>query len=347
MSSDYILLTGAGYSKNFGGWLASELWSVILSHKLVQQNHDLKNIIWEYRDRGFEEIFGDKRVKENQEYSQYFQEIVKDSFLEMHKAISNNFFRNFNQNGQIYEFIHKFSAFFTLNQDLFFEASHEIFTQGSPKYFYPHVKSRTYFQYGQPTHLVNSKTLELTSLMLDAALMHNAEPYNQLTTIIPESRKPLPYYKLHGSLNFRNGDKDILVIGGSKEEQIKDIPLIDQYHKDFEYSLKNAKRLMIIGYSFKDYHINQKIFDAVERYDLKFWIVDVGDLDSFMSNATFTESKAAKKIREDNMDFENKRMRKYNDLFRKGLISHTQKSLRSIFNENILEREIIESRFFE
>lgn len=361
----FALLAGAGYSKNWGGWLASELWAVILAHPIVCDNQDLKDILWEYRERGFEEVFGDERIVKN--YLSDYQKIVKDSFVQMHKAISTNL-SDFNRN--LYEeFISKFSNFFTLNQDLFFEALHPNFGNLSAKYFYPYVKSRSYFQYDLPRDLTNTKTLNLSSLMLEATLIPDAEPYDQtnnpLAAISGSNSQipdPLRYYKLHGSLNFQNSSKDLLIMGGSKPGQIEKVPLLKRYHEDFKNILGKAKKLMIVGYSFGDYHINQKIFEAAEKNNLKFWIIDICDLSRLIRNAMDAEMRA-KTHREKALKDQDlpavltvsqaeelraifKLEEKYEGYFRKGLISISRDSLRSIFTTNLLEWDRIKDRFF-
>lgn len=41
-SQDRILLTGAGFTKNFGGPLAKELWSIIFNNPSLDQAPDVR-----------------------------------------------------------------------------------------------------------------------------------------------------------------------------------------------------------------------------------------------------------------------------------------------------------------
>ncbi len=369
MTSNFALLTGAGYSKNWGSWLASELWAVILSHPLVQQDGKLKNIIWKYRSLGFEEAFGDKEIEKN--YKETYQTIIKDSFLEMHEAVHHTG-RGFDRSIMDFhnlihgDFLHKFNTIFTLNQDLFFEATYPIFQDLSSKYYYPHVKSRSYFQYGIPRHAING-SLDFNALAFDATLVRDAEPFDNshnplsLMSSNPQAIKPIKYYKLHGSLNFKESNSDIMVMGSSKSGQIDKIPLLKKYHQDFSEILSNTKKLMVVGYSFADHHINKRILDAVNNNNLRLWIIDICDLEKLINNAVNAE------IKNDNpemlpIELGGKGLtdyptikkeehlleiqKKYNDFFKKGLISVSRDSLRNIFSTKSLESKRIRDRFF-
>jgi len=53
--SKNILLTGAGFTKNFGGLLASEMWSKIFNHEQVQSMTRLKDLLVD--DFDYESIY--------------------------------------------------------------------------------------------------------------------------------------------------------------------------------------------------------------------------------------------------------------------------------------------------
>jgi hypothetical protein len=44
-SSKYVLLTGAGFTKNFGTPLASEMWAEIFNHKKIQAQPKIKELM--------------------------------------------------------------------------------------------------------------------------------------------------------------------------------------------------------------------------------------------------------------------------------------------------------------
>jgi SIR2-like domain len=91
-----------------------------------------------------------------------------------------------------------------------------------------------------------------------------------------------PYYKLHGSTNWMGGGGDggrLIIMGGNKSEEISQYPLLDWYHRQFRNYLSRAARLMIIGYSFSDAHINRAIIDAAKRRNIGIFIVDPAGVD--------------------------------------------------------------------
>jgi len=75
-----------------------------------------------------------------------------------------------------------------------------------------------------------------------------------------------PYIKLHGSSNWFDtfNGQPMLVIGGNKPEVIARHPILKWNHEQFRaYLSKPDTRLMVIGYRFRDEHINNAISQAV------------------------------------------------------------------------------------
>jgi hypothetical protein len=91
-----------------------------------------------------------------------------------------------------------------------------------------------------------------------------------------------PYYKLHGSSNWRAADgKRLLVAGGNKIRTIRSLEVLRLYLEEFERRLKIPEtRLMVIGYGFRDGHINEAIKQATATSDLKLYIVDTRGTDA-------------------------------------------------------------------
>ena len=51
-----VLLTGAGWSRNWGGQLANEVWSALVGHPLVRNNARLRDLLLE--ENAFELALG-------------------------------------------------------------------------------------------------------------------------------------------------------------------------------------------------------------------------------------------------------------------------------------------------
>ena len=65
----------------------------------------------------------------------------------------------------------------------------------------------------------------------------------------------------------------ILIMGGQKAVSIKQFPILSWYHNP-QHASGPGSRLMVIGYSFSDTHINSAIIDAIRQSDLKAFLVD-------------------------------------------------------------------------
>jgi hypothetical protein len=90
------------------------------------------------------------------------------------------------------------------------------------------------------------------------------------------------YYKLHGSTNWiggGGGQARLLIMGGNKAVEINQYPLLAWYHRQFDEYLARSTRLMVIGYSFSDRHINQAIIKAAEKGALRLFIIDPQGVD--------------------------------------------------------------------
>lgn len=91
-----------------------------------------------------------------------------------------------------------------------------------------------------------------------------------------------PYFKLHGSSNWISGPtgERLLVMGGNKAISINQFPILTRYHAEFQRLINvGGSRLMVIGYSFSDAHINKVIGEAVDANRLKLFIVDPQGVD--------------------------------------------------------------------
>jgi hypothetical protein len=92
---------------------------------------------------------------------------------------------------------------------------------------------------------------------------------------IARSARHQPLYKLHGSSNWRDRESSsLLIIGGEKAHAIRAHDILSRYASEFQSRLSRPDtRLMIIGYGFRDQHINEVISSAVTR-GLKFYLID-------------------------------------------------------------------------
>ena len=89
-----------------------------------------------------------------------------------------------------------------------------------------------------------------------------------------------PHFKIHGSSNWATADgRNLLVIGGDKNFMIREHQILRWYYEQFQRRLAiGGTRLMVIGYSFSDGHINDAITEAAKRGTLTgIFLVDPAD----------------------------------------------------------------------
>jgi hypothetical protein len=96
----------------------------------------------------------------------------------------------------------------------------------------------------------------------------------------------LTYVKLHGSFNWRRHDGSrALVIGANKEQFLSAEPLLKWYQDIFRRVLNEPERhLLVIGYSFRDTHINEMILSAVSAAGLKLYVMSPQTPETFRDN---------------------------------------------------------------
>ena len=266
-----ILLTGAGFSRNWGGWLAEEAFEYLLGCPELTPLH--RELLWHYREKGgFEAVLEGLRTRTryiaNQNPTtgrelQSFDLMLIGMFNTM-----NAHFTEFEpgrhqglgpQPSPVRDFLCRFDAIFTLNQDTFLER----------KYFTSDIRQGSngrFFRAYCPGLLEEN----VAETPYDTpGVFRPADPPYSLTD------RAQPYFKLHGSSNWRalNGFS-LVVMANDKNKQIDGIALLDWYRGKFREMIGAPdSKLLIIGYSFRDPHINEMIYQGT-RTGLKIFIID-------------------------------------------------------------------------
>ena len=124
-----ILFTGAGFTHNFGGFLAKDMWARIFNHPKIQANERLRSLLLETDD--YEWVY--TKVMEVASYTeqdkQLLQEVVEGAYKKLDDSIrgldSNNSINYHSFGGPFLQLFFgrngKQGLFFSLNQDLFME----------------------------------------------------------------------------------------------------------------------------------------------------------------------------------------------------------------------------------
>ena len=276
----HILLTGAGFSRNWGGWLADEAFEYLLGSPRVDD--EMRGLLWRYKDQGgFEAALGElqRKVAEHPEIPVLdklpqieklakLELAVQRMFGDMNEAFAKRRFE-FRDERQysVGSFLMKFDAIFTLNQDLLIEY-HYIRAK------YVHDSDSRWEKCIVPgieqIHDGGTKFISMEWSPVD-------DPKKRVV-----GQKEQPYFKLHGSSNWIDtirGNR-VLVIGGDKESGIGEHGVLTWYYGQFrEYLAKPDTRLMVIGYSFRDEHINDTIGAVADSGSLRLFIIDPDGVD--------------------------------------------------------------------
>jgi len=285
--SENILFTGAGFTKNFGGFLAKEMWSKIFNNPFVQSYPRVKELLID--DFNYESIYH-KVLNEN--YSEDEKNVITDAILEAYRSLDNIcrewLFRNNAPNPvNIYgvnKLIERFSEdankigfFFTLNQDLFVERHFSSINSGL---MLPGVKKipdahktiiKLPIENQDFIKLPTVNELEDSATKLYSATIH--------------------YVKLHGSYGWiSSSGLNRYVIGKDKEDQIASEPLLSWYFNLFRNVLSNPNRkLLIIGYGFRDAHINKIFASSIKDFGLKLYVISPSDQSKFIDSIRSVE----------------------------------------------------------
>jgi hypothetical protein len=151
---------------------------------------------------------------------------------------------------------------FTLNQDLFLERHY----YNGPRPLVPGVL--------QSTKWFSSNFCGSSDIAHPARIL----PVDYQPAIESSLSKEyeLAYLKLHGSCNWLDPNSpDHLVIGGDKGQQIDRHPLLSWYFSKFRECINQpGARLLIIGYGFRDPHINLALGNAVRESGLSIYVLD-------------------------------------------------------------------------
>jgi hypothetical protein len=263
---DRILLTGAGFTKNFGAPLAKELWGIIFSNPILDDAPDVRDLLRE--DFDFESVYNDvmrgarpaRDARQGTPTWESQQQALRTAVSEAYEYIDEKV-RCFSFRSDapypiniymVQEFISKFAGtsnspgyFFTLNQDLFVE--------------------RHYYNGLAPT----LPGIERRSSWFAP---NRTQSLKDERCLIPDSADnmsfkgwPFYYVKLHGSSNWYTGDQEAMVIGRAKQTQIAAHAVLAAYFEAFRSVLKGGgRRLLCVGYSFSDEHVNAAISDGVK-----------------------------------------------------------------------------------
>jgi SIR2-like domain len=317
----HYLLTGAGFSRNWGGWLANEAFEYLLG--ATEIDNYLREVLWgaKIRGEGFEGalsivqgVYASNKSAEAKRRLDNLTQAIIGMFNVMQAAFNKLDYRE--SELRLQRFLSQFDGIFTLNQDTLLETLYAGPVRWSERWYGSYLPYMKFVE--EPAQLHRSS--------LRQPMMQDLE------FIRKENDQPI--YKVHGSCNWfaePQGER-LLVMGGNKTTSIGTFPVLARYQAEFQTMLCQPRvHLMIIGYSFGDPHINDAIQTAATQ-GAKIFIVDPLGVDVIDKRNTRAQ------IPEPLTDLMQGLM--------PGIIGASRRSLDEIIDPDTVESEKV-SRFFE
>ncbi|MFC2099424.1 SIR2 family protein [Candidatus Bipolaricaulota bacterium] len=280
-----VLLTGAGFTKNFGGFLASEFHTLIFNDARIQNSPRLREVVLANPD--FESLYQDildgdytpeeKTTIHDAVFGGYrsldsairmigFESDARKPVGKRYTALLDVFLGNRDKTGYV----------FTLNQDLFLERCY--WDHSGPVPLLPGIEHRELWfstRFAEP--LVDTERVVLP----------NRQEVDSMRQTFPSPGRSY-LIKLHGSCNWiDNEGEERMIIGGLKSDRIAAVPLLRWYFNIFQEVLHRPNaHLLLIGYGFGDQHINDVIAECIVNTGLSLYVLGPSSLAGFTKKLT-------------------------------------------------------------
>lgn len=261
-----VLLLGAGFSRNWNGWLSAEIIGDLYSR--LAEDAELGQVL--DHAANFEDALSEVQEQykvdpsdEKRSRLERMQAAVKSTFRTMNEAFAARPGMEFSNERRfsITDFLARFDAIFTLNQDLLFELHYNIELH-EPRRWNGH-------------HFPGMQTPAGWHNALGAFLRDRLDMVWRPAEEFRVERNLQPIYKLHGSVNWQAGDHgELLVLGGNKARTIAENEILNWYSNELSRYLQIPDtRLMVIGYGFGDDHINRLLHETRARSRFRMFLV--------------------------------------------------------------------------
>ena len=214
-----ILLTGAGFSRNWGGWLASEAFEYLLGCSGVTSV--ITTELWKAKNAGagFEGALDSLRLAfathkdaRHETELKTFESMLLGMFNTMNSSYATVVFepgrdpaRLGPQPAFVRDFLCRFDKIFTLNQDTLLEQ---------------HYQDSDLLE-GSAGRWFGLQTPGLEEVKVGGAAYAKPGMYTPASPPFPVTDRNQPYIKIHGSSNWRTKDNSsLLIMGGNKSANI-------------------------------------------------------------------------------------------------------------------------------
>jgi hypothetical protein len=257
---NHVLLLGAGFSRNWGAPLAAEVANSLLEQ--VGNDGHLQALLTRH-SKNFENALSEAQrdylhtssSTEAAERLDRLQGAIATMFDRLNITFEPPREFEFCNDVQfsVARFLAMFDSIFNLNQDLLLDMrySTQILTASGARW----------------NGLESPGMRPLPDSTLTGIADSHKRRWTPTEPPFSVSDRLQPHFKIHGSSNWATADgRNLLVMGGDKEFMIREHQVLRWYYEQFQQRLAiGGTRLMVIGYSFSDRHINEAITEAAQR----------------------------------------------------------------------------------
>ena len=200
----FILLTGAGFGRNWGGWLADEAFEYLIG--CPQVDDDIRTLLWTHkRSGGFEGAlarlqseFSSRRDSVSEQRLTKLENAIRQMSADMNRAFSTVHFDSSRRGVEcgVRNYLKMFDAIFTLNQDVLMEQHY--FNSGFARDEFSMYRQWAGWQIPgmQPIPAEGEQPHKMTWVPLDSAKF-----------VLEKDRQP--YFKLHGASTWSMSVVDV------------------------------------------------------------------------------------------------------------------------------------------
>ncbi len=289
-SNTSILLTGAGFSKDLGAPLANEIATQIFNMTNISQN--IRKLIQD-NDCDYEAAFDNATTHEDSKY-------LETAILNIFKNIDKTIFSKISDDNhlkllKLFQSENKYNFILTLNQDLVIERYYILKSAQNPNNK-PHSDKETITKcFGLNFPFTNYCMADVIgskwggNYCIQYPKDYNFENFIQVIKYQDDNKPILSqtnYIKLHGSANWCHSEgKEVLISGTKKTGKISSFNALQANFLLFEKLCEIQKlRIVIVGYGFKDNHVNKHILRAIDN-GAQLAIIDSKTQTNYYNNA--------------------------------------------------------------
>lgn len=287
--SNKVIITGAGFSANWGFPIATQLTTELLTFATRDNLNNIKKLALDdkYIDR-FEDLY--EEVQTNASYAQGEKEalnhFITQVFNECHKNIAplgNDLRDNFRELLLTLQSITEKTFVFTVNFDILLEILSFTYKMLIP------MTMPGFDKVGELSLNLSKGNADRDNYLKKYRIDERGDIDRRLMEDLSQQKPPF-YIKLHGSFNWekKEDSKSIMVLGGNKLEQIDDPTniLLNKYKEIFTDVLqKENLKILFIGYSFNDKHWDDLLVDAVQNRNARLYIINPSSLKAWLSQS--------------------------------------------------------------